>query len=520
MSSIMSNLVSKISLAPDNVRSGTAFCSSSGAFTHSLGIRCSPSPSLRPPQLQTLLLQKSLVLPGLKICYRGNKCRIMVSAEVIASETLKEAVVKLPSQKYAFNVKDDGYMYCENVKVQDIIDSREDDRPFYLYSKSQLTRNFQAYAAALQGVDSFVGYAIKANNNLKILEHLRSLGSGAVLVSGNELKLALVAGFDPARCILNGNGKLPQEILLAAQNGVLVNVDSEFDLEQIICASKISGKRIKILLRINPDVDPQVHPYVATGNKTSKFGIRNEKLQCFLDQVKTHSNELILVGVHCHLGSTITKINIFRDAALLMVQYIDEIRKQGFDLKYLNIGGGLGIDYYHAGAELPTPTDLIDAVRDLVLSRGVTLIIEPGRSIVANTAAFVSRVIGVKSNGNKNFIVVDGSMSELIRPSLYGAYQHIELVSPPPAGAELSTFDVVGPVCESADFLGKDRELRTPSKGAGLVVHDAGAYCMSMASTYNLRMRPSEYWVDDDGSVVKIRHSEDFNTYLQFFKGL
>ncbi|KAG9449717.1 hypothetical protein H6P81_009682 [Aristolochia fimbriata] len=421
--------------------------------------------------------------------------------------------------KHCFSKSDDGHLYCEGLKVQELLDSFE-QRPFYLYSKPQITRNCEAYREALQGLSSIIGYAIKANNNLKILEHLRRLGCGAVLVSGNELKLALRAGFDPKRCIFNGNGKLLEDLVLAAEEEVFVNVDSEFDLENIVTASRIAGKKVNVLLRINPDVDPQVHPYVATGNKNSKFGIRNEKLQWFLDAVKSHPNELKLVGAHCHLGSTITKVDIFKDAAVLMVNYIDEIRAQGFEIDYLNIGGGLGIDYHHSGAILPTPMDLINTVRKLVISRNLTLIIEPGRSLIANTCCFVNHVTGVKTNGTKNFIVVDGSMAELIRPSLYGAYQHIELISPPPSDAEVSVFDVVGPVCESADFLGKDRELPTPPKGAGLVVHDAGAYCMSMASTYNLKMRPPEYWVEDDGSVSKIRHAETFEDNLRFFEGL
>ncbi|KAH7833084.1 hypothetical protein Vadar_003016 [Vaccinium darrowii] len=426
---------------------------------------------------------------------------------------------KVQNFQHCFTKSDDGYLYCEGLRVQDLMETVE-RRPFYLYSKPQINRNFEAYREALEGLNSIIGYAIKANNNLKILEHLRVLGCGAVLVSGNELRLALKAGFDPKRCIFNGNGKLLEDLVLAAQEGVFVNIDSEFDLDNIVSAARIAGKKVNVLLRINPDVDPQVHAYVATGNKNSKFGIRNEKLQWFLDAVKAHPNELKLVGAHCHLGSTITKVDIFRDAAVLMVNYIDQIRDQGFEIDYLNIGGGLGIDYYHAGAVLPTPRDLIDTVRELVLSRDLNLIIEPGRSLIANTCCLVNRVTGVKTNGTKNFIVIDGSMSELIRPSLYGAYQHIELVSPSLPDAEISTFDVVGPVCESADFLGKDRELPTPARGAGLVVHDAGAYCMSMASTYNLKMRPPEYWVEEDGSVAKIRHGETFEDHIRYFEGL
>ncbi|XP_010930238.1 probable diaminopimelate decarboxylase, chloroplastic [Elaeis guineensis] len=446
--------------------------------------------------------------------YRSRSLTLRATSSAVPAATPAAET----SFRHCFSRSTDGYLYCEGLRVEDVMEAAERS-PFYLYSKAQITRNFEAYREALEGLRSIVGYAIKANNNLKILEHLRGLGCGAVLVSGNELRLALHAGFDPSRCIFNGNGKLLEDLVLAAEKGVFVNVDSEFDLENIVTAARVVGKQVPILLRINPDVDPQVHPYVATGNKTSKFGIRNEKLQWFLDAIKSYPNEIKLVGAHCHLGSTITKVDIFRDAAVLMVNYIDQIRAQGFELEYLNIGGGLGIDYHHTGTVLPTPMDLINTVRELVLSRDLTLIIEPGRSLIANTCCLVNRVTGVKTNGTKNFIVIDGSMAELIRPSLYGAYQHIELVSPPPPDAEVSTFDVVGPVCESADFLGKDRELPTPAKGAGLVVHDAGAYCMSMASTYNLKMRPPEYWVDN-GSLVKIRHGETFEDLLKFFDGL
>ncbi|OAY66454.1 putative diaminopimelate decarboxylase, chloroplastic [Ananas comosus] len=449
-----------------------------------------------------------------------SRSKTLVLRAVISDSpsTSAAAAAAAGVRRHCFSKAPDGFLYCEGVRVQDTMDAAERS-PFYLYSKDQITRNFEAYREALEGLRSIVGYAVKANNNFKILEHLRGLGCGAVLVSGNELRLALRAGFDPARCIFNGNGKLLEDLVLAAEKGVFVNIDSEFDLENIVTAARIAGKKVPVLLRINPDVDPQVHPYVATGNKTSKFGIRNEKLQWFLDAIKSHSNDIKLVGAHCHLGSTITKVDIFRDAAVLMVNYIDQIREQGFELEYLNIGGGLGIDYHHTDAILPTPMDLIDTVRELVLSRDLTLIIEPGRSLIANTCCLVNRVTGVKTNGTKNFVVVDGSMAELIRPSLYGAYQHIELVSPPPSDAEVSTFDVVGPVCESADFLGKDRELPTPAKGAGLVVHDAGAYCMSMASTYNLKMRPPEYWIDN-GKMVKIRHAETFDDFMRFFDGL
>lgn len=398
----------------------------------------------------------------------------------------------------------------------DDIRSQVKESPFYLYSKDTITANLEAYKTALKGVESIIGYAIKANNNMFILRHLQENGSGAVLVSGNELKLALLVGFDPAKIIFNGNGKLPEELEYAVKAGVCINVDSEFDYENIQAAAAKVGKVANVLLRINPDVDPQVHPYVSTGLANSKFGIRNSHLNWFLDRIKSEP-KVNLVGLHSHLGSTITKVDIFKDAAEIMCSFVERVRDEGFELKYLNIGGGLGIDYHRKGDILPTPKDLIDSVRDVVNRLGLVLIIEPGRSMVGTSSALVNTVTGVKTNGNKNFIVIDGSMSSLIRPSLYGAYQHIQLTAP--CAGEVMTYDVVGPVCESADFLGKDRDLAMPGPGAGLVVLDAGAYCMTMASTYNLKMTPAEYWVDN-GQVKLIRKAQTLEDHLRLFEGL
>ena len=411
----------------------------------------------------------------------------------------------------SFHVKDN-YLYCDGLRIKDI-QEQVSHSPFYLYSLNQITENYKAYEAALEGIESIIGYAIKANNNLAILRHLRKLSSGAVLVSGNELQIALAAGFDPAQMVLNGNGKTLPELILAAQHGVMINVDSEFDFTHIQHAAGAAGKKVNVLIRINPDVDPQVHHYVSTGIKNSKFGIRNENLNWFLEQIKDDSN-LNLAGVHCHLGSTIKKTSIFRDATELMMEFINVIRDQGFDVKYLNIGGGLGIDYERTGEEIPSPADLISSIRDL-LEPDVGLIIEPGRSIIGNTAVFVNRVLGVKTNGNKHFIVTDGSMAELIRPSLYDTYQHIDFIEP--VDSEIEAYDVVGPVCESADFLGKDRPLETPHEGAGLVVYDAGAYCYAMSSNYNLKMRPPEYLVDGE-NLIEIRRAETLDDYMRLFE--
>ena len=411
----------------------------------------------------------------------------------------------------SFHYKD-GYLYCEKLRVKDI-QEHVPYSPFYLYSLAQLEANYAAYQKALEGLDSIIGYAIKANNNFNLLTRLSALGSGAVLVSGNELKVSLAAGFDLKRTILNGNGKTLAELSLAIEHGVLINIDSEFDLAHIQQTTKHLNKPADVLIRINPDVDPGVHPYVSTGMKNSKFGIRNERLNWFLNEIRKDSL-LNLVGVHCHLGSTIKDVRIFRDATEIMLAFMRAIQAEGFSTRYLNIGGGLGIDYERTGEEIPTPSNLIDSIRDL-LPEDITLIIEPGRSLIGNTSIFVNRVTGVKTNGNKHFIVTDGSMSELIRPSLYDAYQHIQFIEP--VDGKVETYDVVGPVCESSDFLGKARSLPTPHEGAGLAVCDAGAYCHAMSSNYNLKMRPPEYLVNGD-KLTCIRRVETLDDYLQVFE--
>ncbi len=408
---------------------------------------------------------------------------------------------------YYFN---DNYLYCEKLKIKDIQEQVQES-PFYLYSLKQIKENYEAYVSALDGINSMVFYALKANSNLTILKHLSKLGSGAVLVSGNELRLALAAGFDPRKIVFNGNGKTIKELTLAVQHGIMINIDSEFDFEHIKQAADNAGKPVDVLIRVNPELDADVHPYLATGISNSKFGVRNDRLDWFMAKIR-ESNLVNLVGVHCHLGTTIKKVEIFRDAALLMIKFFESIRQEGFDIKYLNIGGGLGIDYEKKN-ELPTQADLIASIRE-VLPDYVTLIIEPGRSIVGNAGVLVNRVVGVKTNGNKKFIVTDGSMAELIRPSLYEAYHHIDFIEP--VNGDIKNYDIVGPICESADFLGKDRELPTPYEGAGIAVYDAGAYCYVMSSNYNIKMRPPEYLVDGD-NLVQIRRSENFDDYMRLF---
>lgn len=409
----------------------------------------------------------------------------------------------------AFHSKN-GELFCEALKVRDII-TRVSETPFYLYSLAELRRNYGDYLDALSATPAIIAYALKANSNLTLLRHLRELGSGAVLVSANELRLAREAGFDPQKTLFNGNGKTQAELAMAVEHGVMINVDSEFDLGNIEAAARDARRTVDVLLRINPDIDPRVHPYVSTGIRESKFGVRRDRLEWFVKRIG-ESPFLELIGVHCHLGSTIDETGVFEEAARLMNEAVGRIRSLGFNPKFLNIGGGLGIDYERT-ARQPTAADLVVSIRR-GLPDGVTLIIEPGRSIVGSAGVLVCRVIGVKSTGAKKFIVVDGSMTELIRPSLYDAFHEIDFVEP--IAGKLGVYDVVGPVCESADYLGKSRRLPTPPPGAGLVVRDAGAYGYVMSSNYNARMRPAEYMVDAD-RLVQVRRPERFEDYMTLF---
>jgi diaminopimelate decarboxylase len=404
------------------------------------------------------------------------------------------------------------FLYCEGIKITDLF-ARTSTTPFYLYSTKQLRQNFATYQNALTGIEGIISYAIKANGNLTLLKMLREMESWATLVSGGELKLALAAGFAPEQLIFNGNGKTRSELKFAIETGVFINIDSDFDLAHIHQTAKTLDKPVNVLLRVNPDVDPGVHPYIATGLRESKFGLNADQIPGILDQLKTMPR-LKLVGIHCHLGSTITQMDVFEQTIDIMAKAFADIQAKEFPLRYLNLGGGLGINYQRTRDNFPTPKDLIAAIKSSLPPNAI-LILEPGRSLVGNTGVLVCRVIGAKSNGTKNFIVIDGSMAELIRPSLYQAHHEIGFVEP--VAGETKFFDIVGPICESADFLGKERELPTPPEGTGVVVYDAGAYGFAMASNYNARLRPAEYLVNGE-SVQLIRRGETYDDLRRQFK--
>jgi len=397
-----------------------------------------------------------------------------------------------------------GYLYCDGLKVKEIIESKK-ATPFYLYSTEQIKSNYKDYVTALDGLPAVISYAVKANGNVTLLKIIREMGSWATLVSGNEIRLAAAAGFKYDQMIFNGNGKTIPELRYAVEKGVLINIDSHFDLTHIGELSVEAGKTVNVLLRVNPDIDARVHPYISTGLRTSKFGIRQEGLPSIVDELKRRPS-LKLVGIHCHLGSTIKQVSVYKQTMEVMAEHYGELSRVGFPLQYINIGGGLGIDYTHQSSDYPKPADMVESIKDFH-PKGSTLIVEPGRSLVGNAGVLICRVIGIKDTCEKNFIVTDASMAELIRPSLYGAHHEIDFIEP--TNGERGTFDIVGPVCESTDTLGTERNLAEPKEGTGVVIYDCGAYGFVMSSNYNARQRPAEYMVDGN-HLIQIRRAENF----------
>ena len=406
----------------------------------------------------------------------------------------------------AFSYKG-GELYCENVPVSKIADAV--GTPFYLYSYSALVDGIRAYLQPLSRIGGIACYAVKANSNLAVLRTLFREGAGADIVSGGELFRAVRAGVDVKKVVFAGVGKTEEEMAYALRMGILMfNVESVQELEVLNQVAQREGKRAPVALRVNPDVDPQTHPYISTGLKESKFGIDvEEALDVYRMASKMEGVEV--VGIHCHIGSQITKLSPFVDAVDRVINLVDRLRDKGIDLKYMDIGGGIGIRY--KDEKPPTPEQLIDAVADKVRSRGLTLIMEPGRSVVGNAGLFVTRVLYVKKKQNKTFYVVDGAMNDLARPALYNAYH--EIVPVKERGGSVVA-DVVGPVCETGDFLAKGRELPEIERGDLLAVMSAGAYGFTMSSNYNSRPRVCEVLVRGDQFFV-VRERERYEDLVR-----
>ena len=403
----------------------------------------------------------------------------------------------------------DGELYCEDVPVARM--ARELGTPLYVYSRAALANRFQAYADAFAGVPHLICFAMKANGNLATLRLFGSLGGGADVVSGGELFRALKAEIPPARIVFAGVGKSQDEIAFALKSDILMfNVESVPELRLINAVAGDMGARARIALRVNPNVDPKTHPYISTGLKKNKFGI--DIAQAEEAFALTRSLRYVeVVGVHQHIGSQITEVGPFVDAIGRVAELMQGLRAQGFGIRYLDIGGGLGITYHDEMP--PIPKEVAQAVLPIIRDLGCTVVLEPGRFLVGNAGILVTRVLYVKRTPAKNFVIVDAGMNDLARPSLYNAYHTIRPVCPRPDAASLVA-DVVGPICESGDFLARDRELPAVEPEELLAVMGAGAYGFSMASNYNARPRPAEVLVGGIRYAI-IRNRESYEDLIR-----
>ncbi len=404
----------------------------------------------------------------------------------------------------------DSELHCEQVPLAEI--ARKAGTPCYIYSRNTLLRHFRAFDQAFSAVPHLTAFAVKANSNPALLRLFTREGGGADIVSGGELYTALHAGVPADRIVFAGVGKQEDEIRDALRAGILMfNVESPQELHLIHEVAGRMRKVAPVALRVNPDIDPKTHPYVSTGLKKSKFGMRIPEA---LEQYRRAQGlrHVKVVGVHSHIGSQLTDVRPFVAAVQRIVELVRSVHELGADLRYIDIGGGLGISYEYQGEEPPPPKELAQAVVPLIQPTNCTLVLEPGRVIAGNSGVLLTRVLYTKDTPEKRFVVVDAGMNDLIRPSLYQAYHEILPVVRQPRDER--AVDVVGPVCESGDFLALDRKLPEARPGELLAVMSAGAYGFAMASNYNSRPRPAEVLVDGKRWSV-IRRRETYRDLLR-----
>lgn len=395
-----------------------------------------------------------------------------------------------------------GELFAENLSVAEI--AKHWGTPCYIYSRATLERHWRVCDAALMGHPHLVCYAIKANSNLAVLNVLAKLGSGFDVVSGGELARVLHAGGDPAKVVFSGVGKTAVEMEQALAAGIgCFNVESAPELLRLSEVAVASNQIAPVSIRVNPDIEARTHPYISTGLKDNKFGI-DFKQAPEVYALAASLPGIQIMGIDCHIGSQLTELEPFLEAAKCILTLIDDLQTQGIALQQVDFGGGLGVRYHEETP--PGPAEYADALKKLVGARNLTILIEPGRAIAANAGILVTRVEYLKLTGHKNFAIVDAAMNDLLRPALYGAWHKIIPVNLA-ATAPARTFDIVGPVCETSDFLGKNRELAI-AEGDLLAVRTAGAYGFSMSSNYNARPRPAEIMVDDSQAhLVRARES-------------
>ena len=398
-------------------------------------------------------------------------------------------------------------LFAEAVPLSQI--AEQFDTPCYVYSRQALEQAYLAYKNAFSNQNTLICYAVKANSNLAVLDVLARLGAGFDIVSGGELERVMAAGGSAEKIIFSGVGKTQSELRHAIEVGIYCfNVESEAELQRLNSVALDMGTIAPVSLRVNPDVDAQTHPYISTGLKENKFGINIG--HAF--EVYQHAHSLAglnVIGVDCHIGSQLTKLSPFADALQRILQLVEKLGVIGISLQHIDLGGGLGVSYQDETP--PTPEDYATEIAPILKDSNLSLILEPGRSISADAGVLVTKVEYLKSNGEKNFAIVDAAMNDLIRPALYHAWMNIIPVSKS-TQKNSALYDIVGPVCESADFLGKDRELSLAG-GDLLAVCSAGAYCFGMSSNYNTRNRAAEIMIDGE-TVHLTRRRETYQDQL------
>lgn len=381
-----------------------------------------------------------------------------------------------------------GMLHAEDVPLEQI--AAEFGTPCYVYSRSAIEQNYLAFEQPLRGQPHLLCYAVKANSNLAVLNLLARLGAGFDIVSVGELERVLAAGGDPAKVIFSGVGKRTDEMVRALEVGVrCFNVESIPELDRLEAVAQAAGRPAAVSIRVNPDVDARTHAYISTGRKENKFGIEFDSVLALYGRAAA-SPHLEVVGVDCHIGSQLTEVEPFLTALERMLELISQLRAAGIQIKHLDLGGGLGVRYRDETP--PTPAQYIGALTQRLAGEGLELILEPGRAIVANAGILLSRVEYIKQSSVKRFAIIDAAMNDLLRPTLYNAWQEVCEVTQ--RGGDAEEYEVVGPVCESGDFLAKARQLRIAASDL-LAIRSAGAYGFVMASNYNSRGRPAEVMV-------------------------
>jgi diaminopimelate decarboxylase len=398
-----------------------------------------------------------------------------------------------------------GVLCAEDVSLEDI--ARRFGTPCYVYSRAIVEANFARFAQALAGRPALIAYSVKANSNLAVLALVARLGAGFDIVSGGELARVLAAGGDPRKVVFSGIGKSEAEIEQALRAGILcLNLESEGELDRVDAIALRLGVRAPVAFRVNPDVDAKTHPYISTGLKDNKFGIAYADAERIYREAARRPG-IRLTGIGCHIGSQLTSAAPFVDAAARILGLTQRLENAGIALAHIDLGGGFGIRYKD---ETPAPVSaFMDGALGVLAGRSETLIVDPGRAIVGEAGLLLTRIEYVKPGETKNFVVVDAAMNDLLRPALYGAWHEVRAVKEAESGATVGVYDVVGPVCESADFLARERSLAARPGGL-LAVMSAGAYGMVMSSYYNTRPRPAEVMVSGaKATLVRARESVD-----------